>query len=70
MKYICKENVEINDVFVGNKGDVLEVTDAIPKENETLEDVFGYCDIKNLNTNQLFEAGWIDIDNTLKLIEQ
>ena len=31
MKYICKENFEINDVFVGNKGDVLEVTDAIPK---------------------------------------
>ena len=40
------------------------------KENETLEDVFGYCDIKNLNTNQLFEAGWIDIDDTLKLIEE
>ena len=48
MKYICTENFEINDVFVGNKGDVLEVTDAIPKENETLEDVFGYCDIKNI----------------------
>ena len=67
MKYVCKENFEINDVFVGSKGDVLEITDTIPKENETWEDVAGYSDIKNLNTNQMFDATWIDIDDTLEL---
>ena len=68
MKYICKENFEINDILVGKKGDVLEITNAIPKENETLEDVEGYCDINNLNTNQLYNATWIDVSDVLEVM--
>lgn len=63
MKYICAENFEINDVLVGNKGDVLEIVDAVPEEDETPENAEGYVDIKNLNTNQLFSATWIDVDD-------
>lgn len=70
MKYICKENYEINDILVGNKGDLLEITDAIPKENENAEDVVGYIDIKNLTTNEIYEATWIDVDDTiLEIVE-
>ena len=64
-KYICKEDFIINDVFVGHKGDVLKVTDATPNENETTEDVAGYCDILNITTNEQFEATWMDIDETI-----
>ena len=71
MRYICTENFEINGILVGNKGDVLEIIDAIPRANETLADVEGYVYIKNLNTNQIFDATWIDADNdTLQLIEK
>ena len=58
----------LDSTSMKNINDAIEV--LILEENETLEDVFGYCDIKNLNTNQLFEADWIDIDDTLKLIEE
>lgn len=61
MRYICKEDFKINDVLVGKKGDVLEITDAIPDENETLEQVKGYCDILNTNTNQKYNATWFDV---------
>ena len=71
MKYICKENYEINDILVGSKGDLLEITDAIPKENEDAEDVDGYIDIKNLTTNKIYEATVIDVDDTiLEIVEQ
>ena len=71
MKYICKADFEINGILVGNKGDVLEITNAIPRENEneTLEDVEGYCDILNTTKNRFFEATWIDVDDTLELIK-
>ena len=70
MKYICKENYEINDILVGNKGDLLEITDAIPNENEDAENVVGYIDIKNLTTNEIYEATWIDVDDTiLEIVE-
>lgn len=70
MKYICKENYEINDILVGSKGDLLEITDAIPKENEDAEDVDGYIDIKNLTTNKIYEATVIDVDDTiLEIVE-
>ena len=71
MKYICKEDFEINGILVGNKGDVLEITDAIPREeeNETLEDVEGYCDILNTTKKRFFEATWIDVDDTLEQIK-
>ena len=68
MKFVCKETFEINDILVGNKGDILEITNAIPHGKETPEDVDGYCDIVNLTTNQTFDATWIDIDNTLEQI--
>ena len=66
MKYICKEKYEINDILVGSKGDLLEITDVIPKENEDTEDVAGYIDIKNLTTNEIYEATWIDVDNAIR----
>ena len=62
MKYICKEKFEINGVLVGNKGDVLEITNATPTDCETSEDVKGYCDILNTTTNQLYNASWIDVE--------
>ncbi len=67
MKYICKEDFKINDILAGTKGDMLEITDAIPNEdfNETLEDVKGYCDILNINTNQKYEATWFDVNINL-----
>lgn len=70
MKYICKENYEINDILVGSKGDLLEITDAIPKENEDAEDVNGYIDIKNLTTDKIYEATVIDVNDTiLEIVE-
>lgn len=71
MKYICKEDFEINDILVGNKGDVLEITNAIPRENEneTLEDVEGYCDILNITKKRFFEATWIDVSDVLEPIK-
>ena len=65
MKYICKEDFEINDILVGRKGDALEITDATPDTGETVEDVAGYCDILNITTNEQFEATWINIDETI-----
>lgn len=72
MKYICKEDFEINGVLVGNKGDVLEITNATPREeeNETLEDVKGYCDILNTTKKRSFGATWIDVDDTLEQIKE
>lgn len=67
MKYICKEDLKINNTSVGKKGDILEITDAIPdkKFNETLEDVKGYCDILNISTNQTYEATWFEVNCNL-----
>ena len=70
MKYICTETFIINDMLVGNKGDILEITNATPTENEKAEDIEGYRDIKNLNTNQTFNATWLDINDTVKLIRE
>lgn len=65
MQYICKEKFEVNETVVGNKGDVLVITDAAPKANEDLEDVKGYCDIANLTTNQSYESTWMDVDESV-----
>lgn len=62
MKYICKSDFEINGVLVGKENDILEITDAVPNHNETLEDVLGYCDIKNLTTDNTYNATWIDVE--------
>lgn len=69
MKYICKDVFIINDNLIGRKGDMLEITDAVPMKNESLEDVAGCCDIKNLSTNIMFFATWNDVDDTLEIIE-
>ena len=68
MKYVCKNDFEINDILVGRKGDILDIVDPTPNENETWEDVEGYCDIHNLTTGQIYEATWIDVDDTLEEI--
>lgn len=65
MKYICKGKFEVNDIVIGKKGDILDITDAVPKANEDLEDVKGYCDIANLTTNQTFESTWVDVDESI-----
>lgn len=52
---------EINDILIGEPGDSLIITDATPVGNETLEDVAGYCDIRNKRTGAIFEATWSDI---------
>ena len=65
MKYICKEKFEVNEIVIGKKGDILNITDAIPSANEDLEDVKGYCDIANLTTNQIYNATWIDVDESV-----
>ena len=62
MKYLCIENFKINNILVGKKGDILEIIDAIPEDNETLENVEGYVDIKNLTTNKIYNATWIDVN--------
>lgn len=44
----------------------------ICKENfeiNDIEDVEGYCDIKNLNTNQVYNAAWMDGDDTLEPVK-
>lgn len=68
-KKICKERFEINGVLIGEEGDVLEITDATPREeeNETLEDVEGYCGILNTTKKRFIEAIWIDIDGNVLL---
>lgn len=65
MKYICKEKFEINEIEIGKKGDILNIADAIPSANEDLEDMLGYCDITNLTTNQIYNATWIDVDDSV-----
>lgn len=62
MKCICNEDFVINDVLIGKKNDVLEIVDAVPNENESLEDVLGYCDITNLTTNKTYNATWLDVE--------
>lgn len=59
MKCMCKDDFIVNDILIGRKGEWLEVTDAIP-ENE--EDVSGYCDIRNLTTGQLIWATWNEVE--------
>lgn len=65
MKYICKEKFEVNGTIVGNAGDILEITDAVPVGTETAESVAGYCDISNETTGKKYEACWMDIEDTV-----
>ena len=61
-EYICKDILKINDVIVANKGDEIIISDAVPAEDETLEDVDGYCDIENITKMMRFNATYLDID--------
>lgn len=65
MKYICNEDFIINDILIGKKNDVLEIVDAVPNENESPENVAGYCDIKNLTTNQTYNSTWLDVNGII-----
>lgn len=69
MKYICETDFEINGIPIGTKGDILEVTNAVPSKGQTAESVIGYCDIVNTNTNKRYEATWMDISDELKPVE-
>ena len=62
MKYTCKETIKINETIIGGKGDIISINNATPYENETVEDVKGYCNIQNLTTNKFFNATWLDIE--------
>ena len=66
---ICKEQFEINGVVIGEKGNVLEITDAVPTENETLEDVLGYCDVFNVNTGITIGTTWIEVEENSLILE-
>lgn len=66
---ICKEQFEINGVVIGERGNVLEITDAVPTENETLEDVLGYCDVYNVNTGIITGTTWIEVDENSLILE-
>ena len=68
MKYICKNDFEINGILIGKQNDVLEIVDAAPGCNETLEDVLGYCDIKNLTTSNTYNATWVDVEENKNAI--
>ena len=62
MKCICKDIFNINGIVVGNVGDVLTIVDAVPNNEESYEDVDGYCDIVNEITGKMFNATWLDVD--------
>ncbi len=65
MQYICSEDFIINDILIGKKNDVLEIVDAVPNDDESVEDVRGYCDIKNLTTNESYNATWLDVNGII-----
>lgn len=70
MKYVCKNDFEVNGILVGKKNDVLEIVDAVPNGSEALEDVVGYCDITNLATNEVYNATWIDVEENENTISR
>lgn len=61
MKRVCKRNFVIDNRIIGRKGDLLTITDAIPVDNETYNDVEGYVDVKNENTGEIFNMTWLDL---------
>ena len=65
MKCICKETYDINGVVVGKIGDIIKIVDAVPNDGENYEDVDGYCDIINETTGEMFNATWLDVDDTI-----
>jgi hypothetical protein len=65
MKYTCKETIKINETFIGGKGDIINIVDAVPNKDETAEQVKGYCDIHNLTTNKIIGTTWLDVDDIL-----
>lgn len=61
MKYICKKKFGIDGYLIGEEGDIVEITDAVPTHEEPQELVEGYCDIFNLRTGEKWEATWNDV---------
>lgn len=49
--YICKKTFGINGYLIGEEGDIVEITDAVPVHEEPQELVEGYFDIFNLRTD-------------------
>lgn len=64
---ICKEKFEIDGILIGEKGDLLRITDAQPSANEDWEDVAGYCTIWNKTTDLTFDTIWNEIDDNAVL---
>lgn len=64
-EYILKDTFKINDIIIAKKGDVIIIEDANPSENETLDDVDGYCDIENITASHRFNATYLDVDYSI-----
>lgn len=61
LKVKCRTDYQIGGHLIGRAGDILTITDAIPTEDETLDDVAGYCDIIAAN-GQKWWASWSDVE--------
>lgn len=66
---ICKEKFIINNVVIGDKGDVLEIVDAMPFVGETEEDVAGYCDVFNNTKVTCTATTWLEVDENSIALE-
>ena len=62
MKRVLTKPYNIDGVHIGEPGDILTITDAIPSINESWEDVDGYCNIKNESTGVTYWGTWLDVE--------
>lgn len=65
MRCVCKYTFNIDGITVGDVGDIVRITDAVPEHGENYEDVDGYCDIFNEFTGITFNATWLDVDERI-----
>lgn len=65
MKYICNGFYTINGTVIADPGDIIKIVDATPNSEESWEDVAGYCDIVNETTGKIFNATWLDVDDSV-----
>ena len=65
MIVILKQKCRIGEAHIGNPGETLVITDAVPSHGESYSDVDGYCDIKNVATSAVTQATWLDVGEIL-----
>ena len=64
--YICTTALVIDGKAICVPGKLYTIVDAVPTENETLEDVAGYCDILGCENGEKCMATWIDVAEYFK----